>query len=34
MDVEEGKLEEDVVDKPGTMKATYFTCNRRRKSAC
>ena len=26
MDVEEGKLEEDVVDKPGTMIATCFTC--------
>ena len=34
MDVEEGKLEEDVVDKPGTIIATCFTCNRRRKSAC
>ena len=34
MDVEEGKLEEELVDKPRTIKATCFTCNRRRKSAC
>ena len=34
MDVEEGKLEEELVDKPRTMKATYLTCCRRRKSAC
>ena len=34
MDVEEGKLEGGVVDKPGTIIATCFTCNRRRKSAC
>ena len=30
MDVEEGKLEGGVVDKPGTIIATCFTCNRRR----
>ena len=24
MDVEEGKLEEELVDKPGTMTTTYF----------
>ena len=34
MDVEEGKLEGGVVDKLGTIMATCFTCNRRRKSAC
>ena len=34
MDVEEGKLEEELVDKPGTIIAICFTCNRRRKSAC
>ena len=34
MDVEEGKLEEELVDKPGTTIAICFTCNRRRKSTC
>ena len=34
MDVEEGKLEEELVDKPGSTIAICFTCNRRRKSTC
>ena len=34
MVVEEGKLEEELVDKPRTIIAICFTCNRRRKSAC
>ena len=29
-----GKLEEELVDKPGTTIATCFTCNGRRESAC
>ena len=33
-DVPEKLDKEDVVDKPGTMKATGFTCKRRRKSTC